>query len=68
MQYAHTWESSIPFKIQIILWLPQQNRILTKDNLLKRKWKGDPKCVFCGSLEIVDHLFLHCTVSSCLCS
>jgi zinc-binding in reverse transcriptase len=66
VQYAHTWESSIPFKIQIFLWLTQQNKILTKDNLLKRKWKGDPKCVFYDSLEIMDNLFLHCTVSSCL--
>jgi zinc-binding in reverse transcriptase len=50
----------------MFLWLIQQNRILTKYNLLKRKWQGDPKCVFYGNLKIMDHLFLYCTISSCL--
>jgi hypothetical protein len=31
------WEAKIPLKIKIFLWLLQQDAILTKDNLIKRK-------------------------------
>jgi hypothetical protein len=41
------WKSKIPAKIKIFLWLMMNNAILTKDNLLKRKWSGDPSCYFC---------------------
>lgn len=37
-----------------------QNHILTKDNLLKKGWTGDPKCVFFSKVETVDHLFVRC--------
>jgi hypothetical protein len=36
---------------------------LTKDNLAKRKWMGCTKCVFCGSKETIDHLFISCHFS-----
>jgi zinc-binding in reverse transcriptase len=36
----------------------QRNMILTKDNLIKRDWREEGKCVFCSSdLETIDHLF-----------
>jgi hypothetical protein len=31
--------------------------ILTKHNLLKRKWKGSPICCFCDMEENIQHLF-----------
>jgi hypothetical protein len=31
--------------------------ILTKDNLLKRNWKGNDKCCFCNNKETIQHLF-----------
>ena len=37
--------------------------ILTKDNLLKRKWKGDPTCYFCDMHESIPHLFFQCHVT-----
>jgi hypothetical protein len=37
--------------------------ILTKDNLAKRYWNGCTKCVFCGSHETIDHLFITCPFS-----
>jgi len=40
------WKSKIPAKIKKILWLMMNNAILTKDNLLKRKWSGDPHVIF----------------------
>jgi len=32
------WKGKIPAKIKIFLWLMMNNAVLTKDNLLKRKW------------------------------
>jgi hypothetical protein len=37
--------------------------ILTKDSLAKRRWMGCTKCVFCGSKETIDHLFISCHFS-----
>jgi hypothetical protein len=37
--------------------------ILTKDNLVKRKWKGDSKCNFCGLEENIRHLFFDCCMA-----
>ncbi|WVZ50906.1 LOW QUALITY PROTEIN: hypothetical protein U9M48_002112 [Paspalum notatum var. saurae] len=37
------WKLKIPLKIKIFLWYLKNRVILTKDNLVKRKWKGDTK-------------------------
>jgi hypothetical protein len=42
------------------MWLVEQNAILTKDNLLKKKWQGTPDCYMCGEPKSVDHLFFSC--------
>lgn len=34
---------------------------MTKDNLLKRGWKGSKQCIFCGQDETIDHLFFKCS-------
>lgn len=54
------WKGKAPQKIKIFMWLVANNAILTKDNLLKRKWSGDPNCMFCESKESVNHLFFTC--------
>ena len=36
---------------------------LTKDNLIKRNWKGCAKCCFCNSNETIQHLFFDCHVA-----
>ena len=46
--YSKIRKSKIPTKIKIFLWLLLNNAILTKDNLIKRKWVGDPVCYFCN--------------------
>lgn len=38
----------------------EQGATLTKDNMLKRKWVGDPTCRFCVNVETLDHLFFQC--------
>jgi hypothetical protein len=56
------WKGKVPAKIKIFMWLMTKDAILTKDNLIKRKWKGDPVCYFCKNLENISHLFFQCCV------
>jgi len=37
------------------------NAVLTKDNMVKRKWTGDPTCYFCDKAENLSHLFFQCS-------
>jgi len=55
--HKRIWKGKIPAKIKIFLWLLSCNALLTKDNLQKRKWMGDPSCAFCDCLESISHLF-----------
>jgi hypothetical protein len=57
------WKTRLPHKIKAFLWLVEHKKILTKDNLTKRKWKGNLDCAFCGFLESIDHLFFQCSVA-----
>jgi hypothetical protein len=36
--HAKIWKGKVPNKIKIFLWLITNNAILTKDNLIRRKW------------------------------
>jgi hypothetical protein len=54
------WKIKIPLKIKVFMWFLSNKVLLTKDNLVKRKWKGCTKCVFCGEQETVEHLFIQC--------
>ena len=60
--YLHKflWKLKLPLKIKIFMWFLSKKVLLTKDNLVKRKWKGCTKCSFCGAEETVEHLFLSC--------
>jgi hypothetical protein len=53
----YIWKVKIPEKIRIFMWLVEQKAILTKDNMIKRKWTTDPGCYFCGQFDTTtDHL------------
>jgi hypothetical protein len=39
------------------------NAILTKDNMIKQNWQGDPSCYFCDQAETVNHLLFQCSVA-----
>jgi hypothetical protein len=47
-------------KVKKIMWLVAQKAILTRENMIKRNWQGDPGCYFCGAIESVDHLLFYC--------
>jgi hypothetical protein len=57
------WKTRLPHKIKAFLWLIVHKKILTKDNLAKKSWRGNLDCVFCGLLESIDHLFFQCSVA-----
>lgn len=59
----HIWKSKIPPKIKIIIWFLENNVLLTKDNLISRRWIGDASCCFCDQEEYVDHHFFKCSIS-----
>lgn len=42
------------------MWLVQNNAILTKDNLIRRQWKGSLTSCFCDQDECMHHLFSCC--------
>jgi hypothetical protein len=48
---------TIPTRVQLFLWLMSKNKILTRDNLEKRKKLPDLSCLFCAEGESVNHLF-----------
>jgi hypothetical protein len=52
-QFREIWSSRFPEKIKIFMWLLEQKAILTKDNMIKRKWQGAPGCYFCQPLKTV---------------
>jgi hypothetical protein len=57
------WRLKIPSKIKIFLWYLSKGVTLTKDNLLKRRWKGSKCCCFCNSNETIEHLFFNCILA-----
>jgi hypothetical protein len=57
--YKHIWKAKIPYKIKMFTYLIENNAIPTKDNMKKRKWEGDPRCVFCDQMESTKHLFFN---------
>ena len=41
------WKLKIPLKIKVFIWFLLKEVTLTKENLLRRRWKGDDRCCFC---------------------
>jgi hypothetical protein len=54
------WKLKVPLKIKIFMWYLIKGVVLTKDNLAKRNWHGNKKCVFCTANESIQHLFIDC--------
>jgi hypothetical protein len=57
------WKLHVPSRLHIFLWLIANNKILTRDNLTKRRVVDDATCLFCGENETVSHLFFECCVA-----
>jgi hypothetical protein len=57
------WKAKVPLKIKIFLWYLRNGVVLTKDNLVKRHWKGCTNCCFCTEHETIQHLFFDCPIA-----
>jgi hypothetical protein len=60
------WKAKILLKIKIFVWYLKNGVVLTKDNLVKRQWKGCTKCCFCDVSESIQHLFFDCPMARLL--
>jgi hypothetical protein len=58
------WKLKVPPKIHFFLWLLAHNKLLTRDNLVKRQSVDDLTCVFCNEDESCQHLFFDCVVAA----
>jgi hypothetical protein len=65
LQWSGKLKSSPPPRIHVFLWLFAKNKILTRDNLSKRKTVDDLTCIFCSESESLAHLFFQLL---CVCS
>jgi hypothetical protein len=61
--HKYLWKIRVPLKIKVFMWFLHKKVLLIKDNLIKRKWKGNDKCCFCDQKETVQHLFLQCPLA-----
>ena len=57
------WKIKIPPRVHYFLWLFSKNKVLTRDNLGKRRKVEDSTCLFCTEHESVYHLFFTCAVA-----
>jgi hypothetical protein len=57
------WKIHVPPRIHVFLWLVANNKILTRDNLAKRRDVDDKSCIFCFESESVLHLLYECCVA-----
>jgi hypothetical protein len=57
------WRILVPPVLHVFLWLLANNKVLTRDNLAKRKNIDDKTCLFCNESETVLHLFFECCVA-----
>lgn len=49
-------------EFRFFLWLFSNNKLLTSDNLAKRREVNEKSCVFCDEPESISHLFFDCCV------
>jgi hypothetical protein len=61
--FQAVWKLNIPPRVQFFMWLLSSNRLLTRDNLAKRREVSDPTCLFCNERESISHLLFHCYVA-----
>jgi hypothetical protein len=63
------WHKHVPLKLSILAWRLLQDRLPTKNNLLRSKiiHQNAARCVAgCGHDETTSHLFIHCGLFSSL--
>jgi hypothetical protein len=57
------WKLTIPLNVHFFFWLLSKNKLLTRDNLGKRRKLDDQSCMSCSDREYVNHIFFECVVT-----
>jgi hypothetical protein len=57
------WKLTIPPRVHFFFWLLSKNKLLTRDNLGKRRKLDDQSCMLCSDREYMNHLFFECVVT-----
>lgn len=57
------WKLNIPPRVQFFLWLLSKNKLLTRDNLAKRREVSNATCLLCAENESICHLFFDCCIA-----
>jgi hypothetical protein len=57
------WKILVPSRLHIFLWFLANNKILTRENLAKRRKLEGMCCLFCNEQESAGHLFFRCCVA-----
>lgn len=57
------WKIVVPNIYLVFVWLAFNNKVLTWDNLNKRRVVENLNCLFCNENESVHHLFFECVVA-----
>jgi hypothetical protein len=57
------WSLMIPPRMHFFLWLVSKNKLLTRDNLGKRRRVDEQTCLFCSEEETTHHLLFECVVA-----
>jgi hypothetical protein len=57
------WSIVVPPRLHIFLWLLANGKVLTRDNLAKRRHVRDKTCLFCLDLEFVQDILFECCVA-----
>jgi len=57
------WESKLPLKIKVFMWLAFQDRLQSGVVLKKRNWQENDNCCMCKVPESLDHIFFHCPIA-----
>jgi hypothetical protein len=66
--WKRAWQTQAPSRVAFFAWTAALGKILTVDNLKKRKIIIVDRCYLCKrDGESVDHLLLHCDVASTFC-
>ena len=61
------WSSCAPPKVGFFAWKASWGKILTLDQLKKRRWSLPNRCFLCCvAKETIDHLLIHCTKTKVL--
>lgn len=45
------WSSKLPMIVKVFMWMVMQDRIESGEQLKKKMWKGDSRCILCNKIE-----------------